>query len=105
VLIDNTATATNRFNQRKFHILDGDAAAAASTSIQCNDGAAPGRCRGLGKNSNDTALNGPEAMGLLQKDGCTEVHFSRHRRSPDLLMLNWAAEPAWRIFANGARGL
>jgi hypothetical protein len=34
VLIDSTATATNRFNQRKFQILNGNAAAAASISIQ-----------------------------------------------------------------------
>jgi len=34
VLIDNTATATNRFNQRKFQTLSGNAATAASISIQ-----------------------------------------------------------------------
>jgi hypothetical protein len=34
VLIDSTATATNRFNQRKFQILNGNVAMAASISIQ-----------------------------------------------------------------------
>jgi hypothetical protein len=34
VLIDSTATATDRFNQRKFQILDGNVATATSISIE-----------------------------------------------------------------------
>jgi hypothetical protein len=66
--MDSTATATNRFNQRKFHILNGDVAAAASISIQGDDGAAFGRCREFGKNSNDTAAQRSATMGLLPND-------------------------------------
>jgi hypothetical protein len=34
VLIDSTATATDRFNQRTFQIPDGNVATAASISIE-----------------------------------------------------------------------
>jgi hypothetical protein len=65
VLIDSTATATDRFNQRTFQILDSNVATAASISLNGDDGAAVWRCRGLDKNSNDTAALRARGDGFI----------------------------------------
>ena len=64
-----------------------------------------GGVEGSAKIAMTPLLCGRAAMGLLPNDVPSGLIFPDADVARILIILNRAADPAWRIFANGARGL